>query len=233
MLPTEDALWVADGAHAPLRRLALAVRAHGDRRQPLRDPARAARDRAAEGPRLQLVLPRHGRRDVRDARGRASSCARSGNLGPPVTPAETTKVVEWNDVDGARARARAGDVALVLTEPALTNIGIVHPEPGFHDALRALTRDTARCSRSTRRTRSAAAPAGTPRRTGSSPTSSRSASRSPAASRRRRTGSPTSWPTRLAGVDRARGRRRRRRRRNARRRTRSRSPRCGRRSARC
>jgi glutamate-1-semialdehyde 2,1-aminomutase len=30
----------------------------------------------------------------------------------------------------------------VLAEPALTNIGIVLPEPGFHDALRELTRRT-------------------------------------------------------------------------------------------
>jgi glutamate-1-semialdehyde 2,1-aminomutase len=34
-----------------------------------------------------------------------------------------------------------GDVACVLTEPALTNIGIVLPDPGFHEALRSLTRD--------------------------------------------------------------------------------------------
>jgi glutamate-1-semialdehyde 2,1-aminomutase len=27
----------------------------------------------------------------------------------------------------------------VLTEPVLTNIGIVHPQPGFHDSLRELT----------------------------------------------------------------------------------------------
>src|SRR2546426_336628 len=33
-----------------------------------------------------------------------------------------------------------GDVACVLAEPALTNIGIVLPEPGFHTALRAATR---------------------------------------------------------------------------------------------
>jgi len=65
---------------------------------------------------------------------------RSGNLGPPVDPAETTRVVEFNDVDGLERELARGDVALVLTEPALTNIGIVHPEPGFHDALRELTR---------------------------------------------------------------------------------------------
>ncbi|MCS7006067.1 MAG: aspartate aminotransferase family protein [Thermoleophilia bacterium] len=65
---------------------------------------------------------------------------RRGNLGPPVHPAETTRVVEFNDVDGLERELGHGDVALVLTEPALTNVGIVHPEPGFHAALRELTR---------------------------------------------------------------------------------------------
>jgi glutamate-1-semialdehyde 2,1-aminomutase len=68
--------------------------------------------------------------------------ARRGNLGPPVPLDETTKVVEWNDLDGLAAALEPRDVALVLTEPALTNVGIVHAEPGFHDALRALTRET-------------------------------------------------------------------------------------------
>jgi len=66
--------------------------------------------------------------------------ARSGNLGPPVDLAETTRVVEFNDVDALERELARRDVALVLTEPALTNVGIVHPEPGFHDALRELTR---------------------------------------------------------------------------------------------
>jgi glutamate-1-semialdehyde 2,1-aminomutase len=66
--------------------------------------------------------------------------ARDGNVGPPVDPALTTRVVELNDVDGLEAALSAGDVACVLAEPALTNIGIVLPEPGFHDALRELTR---------------------------------------------------------------------------------------------
>ncbi|HEX4745240.1 MAG TPA: aspartate aminotransferase family protein [Gaiellaceae bacterium] len=66
--------------------------------------------------------------------------ARSGNLGPPVDPAVTTRVVEFNDVAGLERELARGDVALVLAEPALTNVGIVHPEPGFHEALRDLTR---------------------------------------------------------------------------------------------
>jgi glutamate-1-semialdehyde 2,1-aminomutase len=68
--------------------------------------------------------------------------AREGNVGPPVDPALTTRVVEFNDLDGLARELAAGDVAAVLAEPALTNIGIVLPEPGFHDGLRRLTRDT-------------------------------------------------------------------------------------------
>jgi glutamate-1-semialdehyde 2,1-aminomutase len=65
---------------------------------------------------------------------------REGNLGPPVPLDETPRVVEWNDAAALERELAHGDVACVLTEPALTNIGIVHAEPGFHDALRALTR---------------------------------------------------------------------------------------------
>src|SRR5882672_113031 len=66
--------------------------------------------------------------------------ARRGNLGPPVDPAVTTKVVEFNDVAALEAALAPGDVACVLAEPVMTNIGIVHPEPGYHEALRDLTR---------------------------------------------------------------------------------------------
>jgi glutamate-1-semialdehyde 2,1-aminomutase len=67
---------------------------------------------------------------------------RAGNLGPPVDPGVTTKVVEFNDLEALERALRPGDVACVLAEPALTNIGIVLPDPGYHDALRALTRRT-------------------------------------------------------------------------------------------
>lgn len=66
--------------------------------------------------------------------------ARHGSVGPPVPLAETTRVVEFNDVAGLERELAHGDVACVLTEPALTNVGIVLAEPGFHDALRELTR---------------------------------------------------------------------------------------------
>ncbi|MCI0356785.1 MAG: transaminase, partial [Acidobacteria bacterium] len=66
--------------------------------------------------------------------------ARRGNLGPPVDPAITTRVVEFNDVAALKQALAHRDVACVLAEPAMTNIGIIHPEPGFHQALRELTR---------------------------------------------------------------------------------------------
>jgi glutamate-1-semialdehyde 2,1-aminomutase len=68
--------------------------------------------------------------------------SRPGDIGPPVDPAVTTKIVEFNDVGALEAALAPGDVACVLAEPALTNIGIVRPEPGFHDALREITRRT-------------------------------------------------------------------------------------------
>jgi len=65
---------------------------------------------------------------------------RPGSVGPPVNPADTTRVVEFNDLVALEEALAHGDVACVLAEPALTNIGIVLPEPGYHDALRELTR---------------------------------------------------------------------------------------------
>lgn len=67
---------------------------------------------------------------------------RRGNVGPPVDPAETTRVVEFNDAVALEAALADGQVAAVLLEPALTNIGIVLPDPGYHDAVRRLTRDS-------------------------------------------------------------------------------------------
>lgn len=66
--------------------------------------------------------------------------SRVGNLGPGVNPTETTRVVEFNDLPALEKALQDGQVACVLAEPVMTNIGIIHPEPGFHAGLRALTR---------------------------------------------------------------------------------------------
>jgi glutamate-1-semialdehyde 2,1-aminomutase len=65
--------------------------------------------------------------------------ARAGNVGPPVDPAMTTRVCEWGDAEALERELEPGDVACVLTEPALTNIGIVLPEEGFLARVRELT----------------------------------------------------------------------------------------------
>ena len=65
-----------------------------------------------------------------------------GSVGPQVDVAETTRVVEFNDISGLEAALADRQVAAVLIEPALTNVGIVLPEPGYLDAVREITRRT-------------------------------------------------------------------------------------------
>jgi glutamate-1-semialdehyde 2,1-aminomutase len=139
MLPTEDALWVGEEL---ARRFGLpywqfAVTATDANRFAIR----LAREITGRPRILVFNWCYHGTVDetfatLRDGR----VVARDGNIGPPVDPAVTTRVVEFNDIPALEAALAQGDVAGVLAEPALTNVGIVHPEPGFHAALRALTR---------------------------------------------------------------------------------------------
>ena len=56
---------------------------------------------------------------------------REGNIGAPVDLDVTTRVVEFNDLPAMEAALAKGDVAAILMEPAMTNIGIVLPAPGY------------------------------------------------------------------------------------------------------
>ena len=67
---------------------------------------------------------------------------REGNVGAPVDPTTTTRVVEYNDLASLDRELSYGDVACVLMEPALTNIGIVLPEPGYLEGVRDLATRT-------------------------------------------------------------------------------------------
>ncbi|MDP9270603.1 MAG: transaminase [Chloroflexota bacterium] len=67
---------------------------------------------------------------------------RDGAIGPPVPASATTRVVEWNDVPALEAALADAEVAAVLAEPVMTNVGIVHPDEGYHAALREVTRRT-------------------------------------------------------------------------------------------
>ena len=66
--------------------------------------------------------------------------SRPGNVGEPVDVTLTSRVAEFNDLEGLERQLAHGDVAAVLMEPALTNIGIVLPEPGYLEGVRELTR---------------------------------------------------------------------------------------------
>jgi glutamate-1-semialdehyde 2,1-aminomutase len=141
MLPSEDALWVSRelARRFGLPRWQFALTATDANRFAIR----LARELTGRPKILVFNWCYHGSVDETFATlaGRRVT-AREGNVGPPVPLAETTRVVEWNDVEALERELAQGDVACVLTEPALTNIGIVLPEPGFHDALRGATRHT-------------------------------------------------------------------------------------------
>jgi glutamate-1-semialdehyde 2,1-aminomutase len=126
MLPTEDAVWVGEELARrfglPCWRFALTATDAN------RFAIRLARE--VTGRRLILVFNwcYHGTVDETFAtlrEGRA--VAREGNVGPPIDPALTTRVVEFNDLAALEAALAPNDVACVLAEPALTNVGIVHP----------------------------------------------------------------------------------------------------------
>ncbi len=73
-----------------------------------------------------------------DAAG--NTVAREGNIGAPVPLNQTTRVVEFNDLSGMESALKAGDVAAILMEPAMTNVGIVLPEDGYLVAVGELAR---------------------------------------------------------------------------------------------
>ena len=66
---------------------------------------------------------------------------RPGLLGQVADLGLTAIAVEFNDVAGVEAALATGEVAAILTEPVMTNSCMVLPAPGFHAALRKLTRD--------------------------------------------------------------------------------------------
>jgi len=65
---------------------------------------------------------------------------RRGNIGAPVNPAETTRVVEFNDLNALEEALKHHDVACILAEPAMTNVGIILPDKDYWKHARELAR---------------------------------------------------------------------------------------------
>ncbi len=140
MLPSTDAAWVADelARRFGLPRWQMAMSATDANRFVLRfarhltgRPKVAVMDWCYHGTVDETLAVLDGDRVV----------PRPGALGPQVDVALTTRVVPFNDAAALGAALAHGDVAAVLMEPALTNIGIVLPEPGYLDDVRRLTRE--------------------------------------------------------------------------------------------
>jgi glutamate-1-semialdehyde 2,1-aminomutase len=65
---------------------------------------------------------------------------REGNIGAPVALDLTTRVVEFNDLGAMEDALKKGDVAAILMEPAMTNVGIVLPDDGYLMSVGELAR---------------------------------------------------------------------------------------------
>ena len=139
MLPTEDAQWVANELknrfRVPLWSFSLSATDAN------RWALRLARMVTKRPKVLAVSYGYHGTVDetfvVSGKNG--ETLLRPGNVGSPFSVAETTRVAEFNDLESVEKALANGDVAVVITEPALTNIGIVLPEPGFLEGLRELS----------------------------------------------------------------------------------------------
>lgn len=83
----------------------------------------------------------HGQVDETFANMTADGCSPKPSLiGPTPGATADTLVIDFNDCTALEAALAGGDVALILTEPALTNTGMVLPQPGFLEAVQALAR---------------------------------------------------------------------------------------------
>ncbi len=140
LLPSEDALWVAEELGRryglPMWQFTLSA-THANT-----EAIRIARALTGRDKVLFFDGKYHGHFDE------ALVDLREGRLVPeegglPRDVTSNTKIVQFNDAAALQAALEPRDVAIVITEPALTNnIGLLLPEPGFHDVLRSITRET-------------------------------------------------------------------------------------------
>jgi glutamate-1-semialdehyde 2,1-aminomutase len=139
MLPTEDSIWVADELK---RRFGLAYWQFAlTATDANRFAIRIAREITQRSKILVYHYCYHGTVDESFASLHDGVVGpRRGNIGPPVNPAETTRVVEFNDLNALEDALKHLDVAVVLAEPAMTNVGIILPDAGYWKAARELTR---------------------------------------------------------------------------------------------
>ena len=74
-----------------------------------------------------------------DSSGKTVS--REGNIGAPIELDKTTRVVPFNDLDAMKNALQQNDVAAILMEPAMTNVGIVLPVEGYLKGVEKLAKE--------------------------------------------------------------------------------------------
>ena len=72
---------------------------------------------------------------------KGKTVSREGNIGAPVELDLTTRVVPFNDLSAMKKALAHDDVAAILMEPAMTNVGIVLPVDGYLRGVEKLARD--------------------------------------------------------------------------------------------
>ncbi len=137
--PTEDALWVAE--ELSRRFLPLRWQFALSSSQSIQDCIRLARAATGRERLVKFDANYHGHLDQVLVVAAGDSVAPEYQGTDPSVLA-TTKVIPFNEVDALERVLSSRDVALVIAEPAMTNIGFIEPVAGYHEALRALTRET-------------------------------------------------------------------------------------------
>lgn len=137
--PTEDAVWVAE--ELSRRFLPLRWQFALSSSQSIQDCIRLARATTGRERLVKFDANYHGHLDQVLVVAAGKGVAPEYRGTDPLVLAGT-KVIPFNDVDTLERVLSPQDVALVIAEPAMTNIGFIEPVAGYHEALRALTRET-------------------------------------------------------------------------------------------
>ncbi|MGZ8610662.1 MAG: transaminase [Actinomycetota bacterium] len=137
LMPTEDAIWVAEDLARrwglPKWRFTLSATAANT------EAIRVARHVTGRPKLLMFTGKYHGHADEMLVTERGGELVPElQGLRPGVT--EDVRLVPFNDPEALERALAPGDVACVLAEPAMTNLGVIQPEAGFHAALRERTR---------------------------------------------------------------------------------------------
>ena len=140
MLPTEDCIWVGQELERRFKLPSWQILMSASDAN--RFALKAAREYTGRRLILAMNATYHGSVDE-------TLCFKFGDMlihypgmmGPIMKdPSETTRMVEFNDLASLEVELKTGEIACVITEPAMTNVGIIKPEADYLEGVRELTK---------------------------------------------------------------------------------------------